>query len=200
MPNQIINSVSYEKFEAQVEKRERIVSHPNHPFAVLFFQHTPKAKFSTTKVIKYFVYKTQEEATDAAQKWIDNIRTFAERRKADKAERKAKDLAVNAADFYKEGDIIVNSWGWEQTNVNFYQVMKVGKRTIEILEIYGQRVEGSDQAGGMACDMTACKDSFKEDGDKYRLTVKAEGRLSNPESYYHMVKWNEKPQYRSWYA
>lgn len=36
----------------------------------------------------------------------------------------------------KVGDIFVSSWGYEQTNVDFYQVVKlVGKSTIEILPI-----------------------------------------------------------------
>lgn len=41
----------------------------------------------------------------------------------------------------KEGDILYSSWGYEQTNIDYYQVTKViGKRTVEIREI-GQRRE-----------------------------------------------------------
>lgn len=35
-------------------------------------------------------------------------------------------------------DVFVSSWGWEQTNVNFYQVISIhGKKTVVIREIRG---------------------------------------------------------------
>ncbi|MCO4921779.1 hypothetical protein M1V64_25450 [Escherichia coli] len=34
------------------------------------------------------------------------------------------------------GDVFVSSWGYEQTNVNFYQVISVhGKKTVTVQEI-----------------------------------------------------------------
>ena len=36
---------------------------------------------------------------------------------------------------YKVGDIIYNTWGYEQTNVDFYQVVAVTKSTIKIRNI-----------------------------------------------------------------
>ncbi|EEW8141382.1 hypothetical protein FSF79_025435 [Escherichia coli] len=34
------------------------------------------------------------------------------------------------------GDVFVSSWGYEQTNVNFYQVISVhGKKTVTVQEV-----------------------------------------------------------------
>ena len=42
----------------------------------------------------------------------------------------------------KVGDIFVSSWGYDQTNVDFYQVVKlVGKSTIELLPIQSKCIE-----------------------------------------------------------
>ena len=42
------------------------------------------------------------------------------------------------------GDVLYSSWGYEQTNINFYQVTKVvGKRMIEICEIESKTIEQS---------------------------------------------------------
>ena len=35
----------------------------------------------------------------------------------------------------KQGDVFVNSWGYEQTNVDFYEVVKVTAKTITLISI-----------------------------------------------------------------
>jgi hypothetical protein len=41
----------------------------------------------------------------------------------------------------KEGDILYSSWGYDQTNINYYQVIEVGQKSVKIREI-GQKVVG----------------------------------------------------------
>lgn len=36
---------------------------------------------------------------------------------------------------YKVGDILVNSWGYDQTNIDFYQIISTTKKSIKITEI-----------------------------------------------------------------
>lgn len=48
----------------------------------------------------------------------------------------------------KLGDVLVCSWGCEQTNVNFYEVVKVaGKATVEIRELAQERICDGDMSG-----------------------------------------------------
>lgn len=35
----------------------------------------------------------------------------------------------------KQGDILVSSWGYEQTNVDFYEVVKVTAKTVTLVPI-----------------------------------------------------------------
>ncbi len=57
------------------------------------------------------------------------------------ADQKAAEKAKKAAFVHKlqVGSIIYNSWGWEQTNIDFYQVVRlVGKCSVALRRIKGQ--------------------------------------------------------------
>lgn len=52
------------------------------------------------------------------------------------------------ADGVRVGDIFYSSWGYEQTNVNFYEVVALkGKKTAVIREIAGEYIGGFDYQG-----------------------------------------------------
>lgn len=51
----------------------------------------------------------------------------------------------------KLGDVFVRSWGHEQTNVNFYQVVKITKKTVSVQEINKSKSYSGEQSmSGMA--------------------------------------------------
>ena len=41
----------------------------------------------------------------------------------------------------KKGDILVSSWGYDQTNIDFYEVVKVTEKTATLIELKSNRVE-----------------------------------------------------------
>lgn len=62
-----------------------------------------------------------------------------------KAERKAAKAAwVNPL---KAGDVLYSSWGWEQTNVDFYVVTKVSGKKVTIAQIAASYEASSDMTG-----------------------------------------------------
>lgn len=75
-----------------------------------------------------------------------------------KAEQKAKKKAQNNSVVCEVGTIVVNSWGYDQTNVDYYQVVKVTNKTATLREISSKTVDGSD--GFMCCRVVPVKDSF----------------------------------------
>ena len=196
----IIEEITVGKFVFTLYKRENTERFSNCPFAVLFKQLTPNGKYSKSKVLKHYVYKNLDEARSFINTYAKNIKSNIEVREKRKAEKRAANAEIKAASFYKVGDIIVNSWGWEQTNINFYQVVRVTNKTIEIKEIESKIVDGSMYAHGMACDVVPKINSFLEIGASYKLRVYANGRLSCPKSYYYMKKWDGRPMGKSWYA
>jgi hypothetical protein len=54
------------------------------------------------------------------------------------------------------GDIFVYSWGYEQTNVNFYQVISTTPKTMKLVEIAQERTYDSSMSG----KATPVKDKF----------------------------------------
>lgn len=192
-------TIRWGKFSAEIFFRTQKNGYPSYDWAARLQTDTPKGKFTKVKVFKTYVYKSFREAKEAAQNWIDTQRYYYERRENEKAEKRAKNKDVKASDFYKVGDTVVNTWGWEQTNVSFYKVVEMTEKTILIKQVRARQEENSMHSHGMACNLIP-GDNFVENGDEYRLKVSAGGRLSNPERYYHMHKWDGRPQYCSWYA
>jgi hypothetical protein len=97
----------------------------------------------------------------------------------------------------KVGDIYYSSWGYEQTNIDFYQVVKVsGKSTVELRQISQETVKDSEYSHGMACEVVAVKDSFLSE----ETITKRVGQYGiNLNSYASASKWDGTPKYKSWY-
>lgn len=160
-------------------------------------QATPKAILSS-KTIGYYGFHSFDDAMNYAEKWITNKKKQIKARELEKQKRREANK-VSAKDFYQIGDIVYNSWGYEQTNVSFYQVVRMTKRSIVVKQITQSQVEGSMEKHGMACDVIPEKDSFIIDGKEYMLRVKKDGILSQPNTVYYFKKWDGRPQYKSWY-
>lgn len=194
----VIEQKQVEKYVLTAHKRDNLGRYPNHPYAVLYERLTPKANYSTSKQIWHYVYKTEEEALNVLNKTYSSIVSNVEKKNQQKEERRKANASIKASDFYKVGDIVCNSWGYEQTNVDFYQVVEVKNKTIVVKEIAQRMVEGSESF--MSCNVMPEIGEFIDDGDNYALRVYAEGRLSSVKSYYYMSKWDGRAMYRSWYA
>jgi hypothetical protein len=55
---------------------------------------------------------------------------------------------MNKNESFKVGDVLVSSWGWEQTNVQFYQVVAlVGKCSVALRELDQEKVETGFMSG-----------------------------------------------------
>jgi len=114
--------------------------------------------------------------------------------------RQAEEQKRARAEFvhdYKPGDILVASWGWEQTNVDFYQVTDVpSPKSIGIRPIesrYTDKPTGNSMAGFVL----PVPDSFSGDRQVKRVNIGNQVRF---ESYRYAHKWEGREQYSSWYA
>lgn len=176
---------------------------------VFYSEETKKAIFYSGRSQKkdwFFRFNTVERMHEKINETIQTRKN----RQQELIERKAKQKELaeqySADHFFKIGDIVVNSWGYEQTNIEYYQVTKITKRQITVERIAGEMVENSMYSHGMACEVRPVKDAFLlgERNEKYTLTVKPHGEksmsLTGGESYYHFYKHDGKPEYKSWYA
>jgi hypothetical protein len=124
-------------FAAYVQKFDRHV-------AAIFY--TGKQSNSTW----HYRFATMEEAGKKINDTISNLMSYADLKEKRKEARKAPTTL-------KVGDILDVSWGYDQTNVNFYQVVAVrGKRTVDIREIASRVVDNN----GPTTHVVAVKDAF----------------------------------------
>ena len=102
------------------------------------------------------LYEIPENASKFVREDIEQHNERAEKRAALRKEANAvkNDLNMKAAAAVKVGDVFSMSWGWEQTNVDFFQVVaKVGKNSVRIRAVNPALVAES-ATGPMAADRT----------------------------------------------
>lgn len=112
---------------------------------------------------------------------------------------KAKRREQRKSHTLQPGDILVSSWGYDQTNVDFYKVTRrVGKTMIEYVSLPKLEAEDSYESHGMACRVLPAVDHNTECQTKHRARVSNDSIKIHSSSFAR--KWDGKPQYCSWYA
>lgn len=83
----------------------------------------------------YTRFATQARRDEYVAQWIDGIKTAAARKIA------ARKEAAEWQHGCRVGDIFRCSWGYDQTNIDYYEIGAVNGKTVEVLEIGQQRNE-----------------------------------------------------------
>jgi len=115
-----------------------------------------------------YKFRSLQRMNEFCQEWIDDIKVQAEAKKNKKA------LLAEAAKGehpYKVGQIIYNSWGWEQTNVDFYQVVGVKHKSITIRAIKSAYAKDQKRCGAMCAYVVPVKDDFKDEPQTKRVLL-----------------------------
>lgn len=108
-------------------------------FVARAYRQTPKGRYSKEKMVFGYRFRTEAERDN----YVTKFKAGLEKAEADKATMKAKKSSYRQ-DFvnpYKVGDLFNDTWGWEQTNQDFYQVVAVGPRSVKIRRIGAITVE-----------------------------------------------------------
>ena len=156
------------------------------------FYQTFSAMFYTGKQSRptwHYKFRTEEEMKKKIFESISRIMSWEEKKAERKVERK-KDVSE-----VKVGDIFYRAWGYDQTNINFYQVIETKGQSFTIREICAKTVEGSTYPHGMADEVVPVRNAFMKDEEPI---VKRSMKFN---SYSWLSKTEEnKKHYRSWYA
>lgn len=141
---------------------------------------------------------------------------------SEKSKPKAKNTEKVNKYGVKVGDIFSASWGWEQTNVNFFQVIElVGECSVRVREVYLEMIDEKPTCG-MAADRTykltkeilpPVSSNFINDEEKGDLKRIKPGYYKDPKTanencffiltdYANAYKCNGETvtEYESWYA
>lgn len=89
-------------------------------------------------------FSTEAEREECIQSFFAMGDKVQARKDAIKAERKAESAIPHSL---KVGEIIYNSWGWEQTNVDFYEIVKVSAHFVWVQKLKATTNETSFMAG-----------------------------------------------------
>lgn len=156
------------------------------------------------RIARIFGYKFRTE--EARDKHVSDYITQLEKAAAIKeakaiALKEAKSFTVNP---FKLGDIFVDSWGYDQTNVDFYQVIEIKPKSVVVREICSSQVEGTH--GMDCCNVIPVKDAFTRNSEPFNKLVQV--YISNGIPQYYIKSsfgWcslhkEGETHYNSWYA
>ncbi len=117
--------------------------------AVTCFVSTPKGKYSKEKVVFNYYFKTEE----SREQYIANFITNEERSELAANERKAAKMKAQEelVNPFSVGQVLYDSWGYEQTNIDFFQIVEVGKKSVKIRPISQKLVKEA----GWLCEYVA---------------------------------------------
>jgi hypothetical protein len=163
-----------------------------------------KSKAFIQKPVLHIRFRSFARLIEYCDQWISNREAI----KAGEDKKKAikKEALKEMAHDFKVGDILYDSWGWEQTNIDFYQITEVLKGSVKlrpISDIYAPNQEGN--INSMAAYVIPVRDNFT--GPEVLKKINAMVNYNGSVSYYIKSKhgWisrhveNEK-HYSSWYA
>lgn len=136
----------------------------------------------------HYSFRTEEQRTKKIAEYYASRKEYAERKVRDRAER-------NKPHTLKVGQILVCSWGYDQTNIDYYQVTRVvGPHTVEIREI---AAHSGGEDGYMTAHCTAAKDAFKGEPMLKKANSTNCVRIA---SYASASPWDGKADRYSWHA
>ena len=162
------------------------------------YKPTPKARLRNEKMISGYRFKTTEDAIAYIQKELTQFEKNIEASKIIKERaRVQKEQQAASVDV---GDVFHCSWGFEQTQCEFYQVVaKPSPKTVIIRQIAGAHVRTH---GWASEELRPVVDSFVGEEEKIRLS----GDWIRFSSYRMASKVSKqelesgKGFYHSWYA
>lgn len=145
------------------------------------------AKFNnakTGKLLKYYSFRSEKGRDEYVKGFMDQIQSRIKAKQDRKVQR--AEARKNFVNPFKVGDILYSSWGYDQTNIDFYRVVKVLDKMVEIVEISSKSVDASHVVPGGSV----------KDGKRIKKIVQPGGyiRLTSFSSAY---KWDGKPKYET---
>jgi hypothetical protein len=103
---------------------------------------------------------------------------------------------IRETEGYKEGDILYSHWGWEQTNVDFYQVVKATEKSVWLREIGNTATYTSKTMSG---DKMPIPGKFVN-ANVLKRKMPYKGESIKIQSFIPAFRWNGLPVHYSSYA
>jgi len=167
---------------------------------VLITRPSPRARLGI-KVVHHFSFRGTDPANSNIRmnSFVDKFIQEQEAIAQSKLNRKSilDDARRNFKNPFSVGDILYKSWGYEQTNVDFYQITETKKKTITVRALQQNRTD----TGFMSGTTIALKDHFASDE---QITKRIQIRVWNEKEPPHidvcdLSRWDGTPLHWSSY-
>ena len=139
------------------------------------------------KAIRYTSYRSESQRDNEIQKTIKFYSQVEEEAKREREERATFNHGL------QEGDFLVASWGYDQTNVDFYQVIKVVTGKTVILRNVDNKIVRSS---GSSDYVIPIKNQWARFSKALKKRVDTNGYAKIDSSRY-AKKWDGKPEYQT---
>ena len=136
----------------------------------------------------HYWFPTEEQRQTFIEQFIDSRRKHDERIKQAREDRKKPhDLEIGA--------ILYDSWGYDQTNVDFYKVVSRTNRTVEVVQI-GTKILDDENGNNFTADSVVA-DPDRVISDPTKHVVNTETRSIRINSFSHAFPWGGKPLHQT---
>ena len=145
-------------------------------------------------------FRSEEQREEYITRWQESIAAH----RSDRDRRKEERTSFGHG--FQVGDILSGSWGYEQTNVDFWQVVEVRGAHIIMRHLCSELVNGEE--GFMQGRTVPIPGSFlAQNGDEWATLRKRPQPNGNGgkgsvriTSYLYAHEWEGRPMFTSWYA
>jgi len=141
-----------------------------------------------SKYDKYYGFKTAERRDEYVKEYFEDIAASYESKK--KYAEKKKAMAAENQDKYEVGEILYSSWGYDQTNIDFYQIVKKTKSMVTIQKIGKEYLDTKYESENL---VKPVKNDFI--GKEMKKKVGAYGVSLN--TYANASLWDGQPKYQT---
>ncbi len=144
-----------------------------------------------SKYDKYYGFKTSERRDQYVQEYFKDIEASYERKKQ-YAEKKKAMISENQKN-YEVGAILYSAWGYDQTNIDYYQIIDRTDKMVTIQKIAKKYLETNYPSEE---SVVPAKDNFV--GEPMKKKIGAYGISLN--SYANASLWDGEPKYQTAYG
>lgn len=147
------------------------------------------------KVWRYF--NTEEERNIFVEKYKEI--TLKDFEKQDERKNELKSMTNHA----KVGDIVICNWGYEQTNIDFFQITRLTNKGVYYKQIASEFTDRND-GSSMSGYVKPIKDKFLDKPERFAICRSIDDNYSisvGKYTFYTATKVDpDKDHYCSWYA
>lgn len=153
------------------------------------------------KTAFYYGFSNAQRAETYATAYVRQEADRQQRRKARVDERAAKRAKLKASDHWAVGDTVYTSWGYDQTNVEFFQIVELKERSVVVRQVAENNSDHGQAGGGRTAPRR-----YEYIGPEILCPLDEEGRFSagpcygkeNKPSFRHTCyKWDGRAVYTS---